>query len=73
MKFLFKAQSLSHCFYVYYAAKVFYDGSKLKAPKPDTKTSKNQQVGKTGNVNPQPRQRCCKKIHLRKETRVQTP
>ena len=32
--------------------KVFYDWSKLKAPKPDTKTSKNQQVGKRGTWTP---------------------
>ena len=35
--------------------KVFYDWSKLNAPKLDTKTPKNQQVEKTGNVYPQPR------------------
>ena len=37
--------------------KVFWDWSELNAPKPDTKTPKNQQVEKTGNAYPQPWQR----------------
>ena len=45
--------------------KVFYDWSKLNALKPDTKTPKNQQVEKTGNVYPQPRQRDNLTIHLK--------
>ena len=39
---------------------------KQNAPKPDTKTSQNHRVEKTGNASPRPRQRCdprCFRVH----------
>ena len=52
------AKPLCHLFSFNILTKVDYNKGKLSAPKPDTKTPKNQQVEKMGSMHPRPRQGC---------------